>query len=73
MSRAERNAVSPLVMGAATTPRMASTPPTSPSHPLLMSNTTTDASLSPIPFSWKKYVATVAHTRATTPSVIMAP
>ena len=32
MRRAERKAVSPLVMGAATTPSTASTPPTTPSQ-----------------------------------------
>lgn len=39
--RAERNAVSPDVMGAATTPRIAKAPPTRPNHPLDMMLTIT--------------------------------
>ena len=41
--RAERKAVSPLVMGAATTPNTASTPPNTPSHPVHTFSTTLGA------------------------------
>lgn len=47
--RAERNAVSPEVIGAAITPKTANTPPTVPSHSFVMLSTTTAALFSPIP------------------------
>ena len=40
VSRAERKAVSPEVMGQAMTPTMASTPPTGPKSPVQISKTT---------------------------------
>ena len=43
ISRAERKAVSPLVIGAATTPSMASMPPATPSQSLQMIFTTLGA------------------------------
>ena len=73
ISRAERKAVSPLVMGAAITPSIASMPPIVPSQSFVMASTMTAAFVSAIPFSWKKQVAAAAQIRATMPSVIMAP
>ena len=52
--RAERKAVSPEVIGAAITPKMASTPPIAPNHSFVIASTITEALLSSIPFSWKK-------------------
>ena len=43
MRRALRNAVSPLVIGAATTPRIAKIPPMKPNQPLLTAVTTSGA------------------------------
>ena len=43
MRRAERKAVSPLVIGAAITPRMANTPPTAPSQSFVMASTIMEA------------------------------
>ena len=79
MRRALRNAVSPLVMGAATTPSIASTPPTMPSHASDTFVTTVGAAAvksaptSAAPPSKKKYDETAAQMSATMPSVIMAP
>ena len=73
ISRAERKAVSPLVMGAAITPSTANTPPTAPSQFFVMASTMTAALVSSIPFSWKKQVAAAAQISATMPSVIIAP
>ena len=79
IKRAERKAVSPLVIGAATIPRIARMPPAVPSHWLDMSLATfapeyaTPVASSAIPFSWKKYVAAAAQMSATMPSVTMAP
>ena len=78
LRRAPRRAVSPEVMGAATTPRMARMLPTTPSQCLLMAVTTWGAEAlwrphSCIPPSKKKYELTAAQISATTPSVIIAP
>lgn len=70
---AERKAVSPDVMGAAMTPKMAKIPPIVPSLAFVISLTMIEALFSPMPFSWKKQVAAAAQINATMPSVIMAP
>lgn len=80
MSRAERKAVSPEVMGAATTPSSASTPPTTPSMPFEMVSTA-HAALPPCspsaaessPAPPKKAIATAAQMRAMMLSEIIAP
>jgi len=79
MSRAERRAVSPLVIGAATIPRIAKIPPKVPNHSLEIRVATAapekalPVSWSTIPFSWKKYVAAAAQINATIPSATIAP
>ena len=73
MSRAERNAVSPEVIGAAITPNMARMLPKEPSQPTVMSLTTTAALDSAKPSRWKKYVAAAAQMSATMPSHTIAP
>ena len=50
IKRAERKAVSPLVIGAAITPNTANKPPIVPNHSLVMLSTIIEALLSSIPF-----------------------
>ena len=79
MSRALLKAVSPEVIGAATTPRRARMPPKMPSQPLdtLVTTAGADAVMSEptcaAPPSKKNHEDTAAQMRATRPSVIMAP
>ena len=79
INRAERKAVSPLVMGAATMPSIAKMPPSVPNHSFEMRVATAapenalPVSASMTPFSWKKYVAAAAQISATAPSATIAP
>ena len=79
MRRALRKAVSPEVMGAATTPRMARTPPARPSQERDTLVTTVGAAAAISEPTWaappskKNQEETAAHTRATIPSVIIEP
>ena len=79
MSLALRNAVSPLVIGAATTPSTARMPPIMPSQFSETLTTTSgaeaasDAPVSAAPPSKKNQEETVAQIKATIPSVIIAP
>ncbi|MPM88094.1 hypothetical protein SDC9_135195 [bioreactor metagenome] len=73
ISRAERKAVSPDVIGAAITPKTANNPPIVPSQFFVMASTITEAFVSSMPFSPKKQVAAAAQIKATIPSVIIAP
>ena len=72
MSRAERIAVSPDVIGAAMTPSIASIPPRAPSQ-FLHKKSTTCAAVKLLPCSWKNAVAAAAHIKATMPSTTIAP
>ena len=83
IKRAERNAVSPDVIGAAITPNKAKNPPKVPNHLLDIKFTTSDAlfavagnvatnSCKP-PIEPKNDAAAAAQTSATNPSATMAP
>ena len=79
MRRALRKAVSPEVMGAATTPIIARMPPKSPNQPSDTLVTTVGAAAAVVeptsaaPPSKKNHEDTAAQIRATRPSVIIEP
>ncbi len=73
MRRADLSAVSPELIGAAITPRIAMTAPIGPSMLRVMLSTMMEAFDSSMPYLWKKRFAAAAQISATMPSTIIAP